>query len=470
MLLKYFYDKELAQASYMVGCSATGEALIIDPSRDVQPYLDAASDEGLAITHVTETHIHADYVSGTRELASQTGATIYLSDMGDADWKYGFADEGIRLHDGDVFMVGNIKVEVLHTSGHTPESISFIITDTATADQPMGIFTGDFLFVGNIGRPDLLEESAGIMGTRELGARQQFANVQRFKDLPDYLQIFPGHGAGSACGKGLGSIPSTTLGYEKLFNPAFQIDDEDTFVEWLLDGQPEAPKYFAQMKKVNKIGPTLLKELEQPKVLSADDFQNLLALGAQIIDIRSSSIVANSFVEGTLHIPASSQKFSTYVGWFLDYDQPLYLISTADRIQDDVRRLRAIGADNIAGYLPAELVDSTATIPQLTPEQVQNQMHKPNLFVIDVRGQSEHHDARIAGTVNYPMGFIKRYVDDLPHNTPIITQCASGTRSQIVASWLKSHNFTNVSNLSGGIQGWQRANLPTITGAPVKVR
>ncbi|MEO1289343.1 MAG: rhodanese-like domain-containing protein, partial [Chloroflexota bacterium] len=353
--------------------------------------------------------------------------------------------------------------------GHTPESISFMITDTATADQPMGIFTGDFLFVGNIGRPDLLEESAGIMGTRELGARQQFANVQRFKDLPDYLQIFPGHGAGSACGKGLGSIPSTTLGYEKLFNPAFQIDDEDTFVDWLLDGQPEAPKYFAQMKKVNKVGPTLLKDLEQPIALSADDFQNLLALGAQIIDTRSSHIVANSFVEGTLHVPASSQKFSTYVGWFLDYDQPLYLISTSDRIQDDIRRLRAIGADNIAGYLPAELVDSTTTIPQLTPEQVQSQMHKPNLLVIDVRGQGEHHDVRIAGTVNYPMGFIERYVDDLPYNIPIITQCASGTRSQIVASWLKSHNFTNVSNLSGGIQGWQHANLPTITGTPVKV-
>jgi hydroxyacylglutathione hydrolase len=262
MLLKYFYDATLAQASYMVGCQATGEALVIDPARDVTPFLKVAEEEGLTITHVTETHIHADFVSGTRELSDRTGARMYLSDMGDDDWKYGFVNERtVLVNDGDTWMVGNVKVEVLHTPGHTPEHISFMITDTAGADKPIGIFTGDFLFVGDIGRPDLLDEAAGFVDTRFKGAQLQYANIERFKELPDYLQIWPAHGAGSACGKALGAVPSSTLGYEKLFNPAFQFNNEEDFVNWLLADQPEAPKYFAQMKYINKVGPELLKNL-----------------------------------------------------------------------------------------------------------------------------------------------------------------------------------------------------------------
>ncbi len=243
MLLKYFYDEKLAQASYLVGCAKTGEALVIDPMRNVTPYLRAAEKEGLRITHVTETHIHADFVSGSRELSATTGATIYLSDMGDDDWKYGYADDPrvMLVRDGDFFMVGNIKVDVLHTPGHTLEHIAFQITDTAAADRPIGVFTGDFLFVGDVGRPDLLEEAAGYKGTKEPGARMQYQTVQKFKTLPDYLQIWPGHGAGSACGKALGAIPSTTLGYEKLFNPAFQLADEDAFVRWLLGDSLSRP-------------------------------------------------------------------------------------------------------------------------------------------------------------------------------------------------------------------------------------
>jgi len=263
MLLRYFYDDRLAQASYMVGCARSGEALIVDPMRHIQPYLAAAQKEGLRITHIVETHIHADFVSGARELAAATDARIYLSDMGPSEWKYAYADDPrvVLVRDGDHFMVGNIRIDVLHTPGHTPEHISFMVTDTAGADKPMGVFTGDFIFVGDVGRPDLLEEAAGQAGTKVPGAKQQFASVQRFKALPDYLQIWPGHGAGSACGKALGAIPSTTLGYEKLFNPAFQFTDEAAFVDWLLSGQPEAPRYFAQMKRVNKLGPALLCDL-----------------------------------------------------------------------------------------------------------------------------------------------------------------------------------------------------------------
>mgnify|MGYP003572008448 FL=1 len=199
MLLKYFYDDKIAHASYMVGCQATGEALVIDPGRDLTPYLDVAQEQEMKIIATTETHIHADFVSGSRELAEQVGAKLYLSDEGDKDWKYQYL-EGYNyelVKDGSTFMIGNIKVEVMHTPGHTPEHISFIIPDTAGADKPIGIFTGDFVFVGDIGRPDLLEEAAGIKGTSEPGARQMFKSLRRFKQLPDYLQVWPAHGAGS---------------------------------------------------------------------------------------------------------------------------------------------------------------------------------------------------------------------------------------------------------------------------------
>lgn len=237
MLLTYFYDAALAHASYMVGCQKTGEAIIIDPGRGIQQYLDAAVDEGLKIVAAADTHIHADYVSGARELADQHGAKLYLSDEGPAEWKYLFADQYPHqlLTDGDTFSIGKVDLKVLHTPGHTPESLSFLLTDRGGgADQPMGIFTGDFVFVGSIGRPDLLEQAAGIMGTAEPGARDLFHSAQRFTQLPDYLQVWPAHGAGSACGKGLGAIPSSTVGYEKRFNPALQYTDEQEFVDYIL--------------------------------------------------------------------------------------------------------------------------------------------------------------------------------------------------------------------------------------------
>ncbi|EMI52833.1 MBL fold metallo-hydrolase, partial [Rhodopirellula sallentina] len=220
MLLKYFYDQKLAHASYMVGCQRANEAVIVDPGRDIEQYLEMAEREGVRVVAVAETHIHADYVSGARELADRVGAKLYLSDEGPDEWKYLYADQYDHefVHDGDSFMIGKIRFEVMHTPGHTPESISFVVTDQGGgADEPMGIFTGDFVFVGSIGRPDLLEEAAKIEGTAEPGARDLFRSAERFKAMPDYLQVWPAHGAGSACGKGLGAIPSSTVGYRKRF-------------------------------------------------------------------------------------------------------------------------------------------------------------------------------------------------------------------------------------------------------------
>jgi len=461
MLLKYFYDKELAQASYMAGCSATGEALIIDPSRDIAPYIAAAKAEGLRITHVTETHIHADYVSGSRELAKATGAKLYLSDMGDDDWKYTYAksDDAILVGDGDRFMVGNVRLEVMHTPGHTPEHISFIFTDTAAADEPMGIFTGDFVFVGDVGRPDLLEEAAGMVGTREVGARQQFHSVQRIKDMPDYLQILPGHGAGSACGKALGALPSSTLGYEKRFNPAFQFEDEDQFVAWLLDGQPEAPRYFAHMKKVNKEGPALLDDIAKPTALTPALLQNALENNELVIDFRNKEDYATSHIQGTINVPATSTNFSTYVGWFVDYETPMHIIAPDETsVPRLLKSLQAIGVDNVQRYATLDMLTDAGTdaLPLTTAADISQQFSMDDVMIIDVRGKSEYDNQHIIGAQHIPLGFLPRHLDMIPKDKPVITQCASGYRSQIAASVLRRYGYDNVVNLVDGESVWSK--------------
>jgi hydroxyacylglutathione hydrolase len=461
MLLRYFYDRRLAQASYMVGCAATGEALIIDPMRDIAPYLQAAADEGLKIAHVTETHIHADFVSGSRELAAATGARLYVSALGGADWQYAFAGERgvIPLHDGDAWLVGNIRVEVVHTPGHTPEHISFLITDTAAADRPIGMFTGDFLFVGDVGRPDLLEEAAGFVGTKEIGARQQFHSVQRVRSLPDYLQIWPGHGAGSACGKALGAIPSTTLGYEKLFNPAFQHADEDAFVSWLLDGQPEPPRYFAQMKRVNKQGPALLGTLDTPLQADRAALDAALRAGALVLDLRDRRAFAAAHIPGTLNIPADDNSFVTYAGWFVDYDAPLYVIvPSAERAPAVLDGLRSIGVDNIPAWFTADVVSgATEALALIDVDTLAARLQRNGLMILDVRGHAEHQQRHIAGARNIPLGYLPRHLHDLPRDRTIVTQCASGFRSQIAASLLLRHGFQQVINLDASAEAWTAA-------------
>lgn len=466
MLLRYFYDERLAHASYMVGCQRTGEALIIDPGRDIDQYLAMAQKEKMRITYVADTHIHADYVSGARELGAQTGATLYLSDEGDANWKYGYADQPnvILVKDGDTFKVGNIKLKVLHTPGHTPEHISFLLTDAANADRPMGIFTGDFLFVGDVGRPDLLEEAAGLVGTKEPGARRQFQSVQSFKELPDYLQIWPAHGAGSACGKALGAIPSSTLGYEKLFNPAFQFAEEDAFVKWLLDGQPEPPWYFAQMKKVNKVGPELLDNLEEPSPLSREEIDTLLAKDALVIDLRSREEFAKAHIPNTLNVPLRTD-FSTFVGWFVNYDKPLYLIAPAKQdMAEIISALRKIGVDNLAGVAMADVVTqgTNEPLPEISAADLAKKLPQNGIQLLDVRNLTEFKERHMDGAMHIPLGHLPRRLSQVPSDRPVFVNCQSGYRSQMATSWLHAHGRRNVVNMKDGFEVWSK-ELPTVT-------
>jgi hydroxyacylglutathione hydrolase len=473
MLLKYFYDRELAQASYMVGCAATGEALVVDPARDITPYVVMAAAENLRITQVTETHIHADFVSGSRELAAHTGARLFLSKMGDENWQYAFAGEPnvTLVGDGDKWMVGNVRVEVLHTPGHTPEHISFMITDTAHADQPIGIFTGDFLFVGDVGRPDLLEGlDGGAAHGKEIGARKQFQSIQFIKSLPDYLQVWPGHGAGSACGKALGAIPSTTLGYEKYFNPAFRFANEDQFVRWLLADQPEIPRYFAQMKHINRVGPELAANLAAPRLLTRRELAAHINAGEQVIDLRAADVYRQTYLPGTLNIPATGGNFTTYVGWFADYTRPLYLIlDDVAKVEGILSSLRAIGVDLVAGYIGPEVLLNALNhlgdaIPTMDAQELAARKPANGLVIVDVRGRNEYREEHIAGACNIPLGFLPQHLDELPHDETIVVQCASGYRSQIAASLLRARGFDNVVNLQADKAQWSKL-LETVVGS-----
>src|SRR5918999_3682205 len=263
MIFRRLFENKLAQSSYLIGCSATREAIVVDPNRSVDQYLQAALQEGLRIAHVTETHIHADFVSGARELAHRSGARLYLSGAGDAKWGYRYSEGAgaTLLGDGSRISVGTVLLQARHMPGHTPEHLAFLVTDTAHAAEPMGALTGDFIFVGDVGRPDLLERAVQAQGTMAQSARHLFRSLQDFRRLPDYLQLWPGHGAGSACGKSLSAVPQSTVGYEKRFNWAFGITDEAEFVRAVLAGQAEPPRYFAEMKRINQSGPPPLGEV-----------------------------------------------------------------------------------------------------------------------------------------------------------------------------------------------------------------
>ncbi len=481
MFFKQFYDTPLAQASYMVGCQATGEAIVVDPSRDVAPYVRTAEQEGLRIVNVTETHIHADFVSGSRELSALTGARMLLSAEGGKDWEYAFAaaDNAQLLHDGDVFMIGNIKFEVMHTPGHTPEHLSLVVTDTPAAAGAMGIFTGDFVFVGDVGRPDLLEKAAHVLGTMELSARSLYTSLQRFRALPHHLQVWPGHGAGSACGKALGAVPFSTVGYEKLANWGLNAVSEQAFVDEVLSGQPDPPTYFARMKQVNRDGPRLLRGLATPPKLAPSSIHALQQSGATIIDTRPAATYAESHVPGTLNIPYN-KSFSTWAGWLVPGETEITLIVNADEhaitpdvLSSAVRDLAMIGLDRVTGWMDQNVLPSwteaghpLASVRQITASALSAQStHQKTIVatgmtvVIDVRNADEWSKGHVPGAVHIPLGhLLNGFAAD--RDMQLVVQCQSGARSAIAASLLERAGFTDVTNLAGGFNAWAADGQP----------
>src|SRR5699024_4381572 len=367
MYFRRFFDEKLAQNSYVVGCQQTGEAIVFDPARHFEEYFKAAEEEGLDIIAVAETHIHADFVSGARELAHRHDVTVYVSDEGDEDWEYQYLDDVKHqlLQAGDVFYIGNVKFDVLFTPGHTPESLSFLLTDEGSgAERPMGIFTGDFVFVGDVGRPDLLEKAAQVEGTAEMGAREMFDSLQRFKEMPDYLQVWPGHGAGSACGISLGAVPMSTRVYEKYNNWALQKDNEDCFEEEFIAGQPAPPKYFSVMNRVNKEGPTLLKQSPIDEVSDVETLENEVANTAvQVVDTRLETEFSERHLPGTFNIP-NRNSLPNWAGWLLDYEKDILLIASVYEVDTVKRALESIGLDNVFAFASPEIIDQSQDIEQ----------------------------------------------------------------------------------------------------------
>jgi hydroxyacylglutathione hydrolase len=463
MFFQHIYDKTLAQASYLVGCQKTGEAIVIDPKRDVDTYVDIAKQNGLRITHVTETHIHADFLSGARELAAIMGATLYLSDEGGEGWEYEFDHVGLK--NGSVISVGNLTLKVIHTPGHTPESISFLLTDKPASLQPVMLFTGDFVFVGDIGRPDLLEKAAGMLGTQDAGALQMYHSIQKFSALPDFLQVWPGHGAGSACGKALGAVPSSTVGYEKIRNWAFKYDDDqEGFVKYLLTDQPEPPTYFAMMKKLNKVNRPLLTEVPKQKKLTGEEVKEAMAKGIKLIDTRNKVNFAAGFVPDSLNIQGNNA-FATWMGWFVNYEESFMLVADDAQIEDLTRKLMRIGLDNVYGYIS----DVTSVGVELAKsdvieiEEFKTYLNREDVQVVDLRGVAEYNAGHIEGAVNVFIGTLPTNLGKISRDKQVVIHCQGGDRAAIGYSILAKNGFKNVKNYSGGINDWVNKSNPLET-------
>ncbi len=455
MFFRQIVDDKLAQHAYLVGCQRTRQALIIDPERDVDRYIAIARREGLRITAAAETHIHADFLSGCRELVERYGCRAYLSAEGGTDWQYEWAaghDSVTLLRDGDHFTAGGIGFRALHTPGHTPEHISFLITDRGSgADSPMGMVSGDFVFVGDLGRPDLLESAAGHAGEMEPSARRLYGSALGVFELPDYLRIWPGHGAGSACGKALGAIPDTTAGYEKRFSPALAAvrKGEDAFVSYILDGQPEPPQYFGRMKEENRRGPALLGSLPRPRRLSGSELP-AAATGRDrvVVDTRSDRLgYYAGHIRGSLYAPLD-KSFPTVAGCYLDPASAIVLICREDELQEAVRDLVRIGIDRVTAWAPPEELKACqaaggelASIEVIDFDEVARRRGDPAVQVLDVRRATEFAAGRVEGACNIAHTRLAGRLGELPRDKRLLVHCLSGARASAAASYLAGQGF-----------------------------
>ncbi len=441
----------------------------MDPLRDPALYLDAARQEDVRITHVTETHIHADFLSGAAILADVAGATLLLSGEsgGPAGYDRAAFPSARWMRDGERMMLGRVRLDVMHVPGHTPEHVAFLVTDTATTDASMGMLSGDFLFVGDVGRPDLLERAAGMRGTMAMSARQLYASLQRLAALPDHLQIWPGHGAGSACGKSLGAVPQSTLGYERLANWAFAVEGEEEFVVRVLSGQPEPPAYFARMKQLNARGALPLP----PREPATDDaVRACIDGGGLVVDVRAPTEFAAGHLRGAINIPLGSS-FLGWAGSIVPADRDVVLAAPqAQRAAAESawRDLRLIGLDRARGVLALEhlaragepLRERLRSIPAAALAAAAAQ----GAVVLDVRSRSEWEEGHVPGARHVPLAELTSRLDELRGAEPIAVHCQGGSRSAVAASVLCAAGFNDVSNVEGGFAAWVRAGNTPVAG------
>ena len=463
MFLRQILDPYLAQYAYLVGCQKTGEALIIDPERDIDRYEQLARENELRITAVAETHIHADFVSGAREFAQGPDIRIYLSAEGGPDWTYRWPGDRPNTHPlrhGDRFHVGRIEIEAVHTPGHTPEHLGFLITDRGSvAEEPIAMATGDFVFVGDVGRPDLLESAIGMAGAMEPAARQLRESLKnRLAHFGDYLQLLPAHGAGSSCGKSLGAVPTTTLGYERRTNRALQLalEDAEKFVANILTGQPEPPLYFARMKRLNRDGARTGGPAAPPELDASAFAERMAKADTRIVDAREDRIAFDAaHVAGSLHAPLRSPLFTAGVGSFLsETDAILLVLGKPDDLDLARRQLYRIGFDRLAGWIAASNAGDlmTSAIPRIDFAGLEQS--PPDGVILDVRSSAEFHGDHLEGARSFPYTRLKTRLHELPKNERLLVHCGAGRRSAMAASFLSAQGF-DVVHVNGGRAKWR---------------
>lgn len=466
MLFDQRFIPGLAIASYIVGDEKSGEAVVIDPTRDVEAYIKFAKDHDLHIKHIIETHVHADFVSGAKELKARLDdePAILCSSYGGEDWTQPYPDRLVK--EGDSVEFGNIRLAFQHTPGHTPEHISVLLYDTSRSEKtPWLMFTGDFLFVGDVGRPDLLGEEA----KQELAHELYQSVFERITSLPDVTEIFPAHGAGSLCGKAIGSRRSSTLGYERLYNRALKKKPEKQWVHDLLDEMPISPPYFKRMKKVNKEGPAIIgPQLPGLKRWSAKTVYERVCEECLVLDTRHKGAFAASHIADAINIPYGNN-LPTWAGWVLPYDRPILVVAERpSQIEEVVTHLIRVGFDDVQGYLEGGMdAWETAGLPLVTLSTLsvhdlkRRLDRKEKLTLLDVRSESEWNAGHIDGAIHLHGGRLQENLGEVPRDKPVAVICGSGYRASIAASFLERNGYEDVSNVVGGMSAWKGAKLPT---------
>ncbi len=476
MIIQQIIDPKLAHHAYLLGCEKTGMAILIDPERDIERYLESAKQAGLNIIAAADTHIHADYLSGLRQFAAMPGIKIYASGEGGADWQYEWLINSSYnfqlLKHKDSITIGSIRLDVGHTPGHTPEHLTYLVTDLSrNPEQTLGLISGDFVFAGDVGRPDLLERAAKQEGTMVQSAKELFNSIQVFKHLAPSLTLWPGHGAGSSCGKSLSIMPVSTIGHELETNPSIKAATEpDHFVHYIINGQPEPPAYFARMKKENRQGPALLTDRPKPRAVVSDEIEALLSQPKNIfVDTRSWEEYQDGHLSGVLFAPLN-KSFTGTIGAFVEPDEHIYLIVEPYQLDEAVTDCIRVGLDAIAGYITSDqLSEFFAWKKPPVQSQVINvktlldRIGEPDLIVLDVRKESELVETgRIEGAYNIShVQLLHRHIE-LPRDKHIHVLCQAGERSRLAYGFLERLGY-RVTYVDGGMAAWKGLRYPILT-------
>jgi len=459
MYFKQFYLSCLAQASYMIG--SKGEAAVVDPRRDVDAYLDEARAQGLEIKHVIETHLHADFVSGHHELARRTGAKIYFGAKAHARFDH------VPVKEGDEIGMGDVTLRFLETPGHTPESLSVLVIDRAVSETPKAVLTGDTLFIGDVGRPDLLGSK---MSAQELAGMLYDSLHGKLLALPDSVEVYPAHGAGSLCGRNISSETSSTIGQQRQFNYALKPMPKEEFVRMMTTDLPEAPAYFARDVAINREGARPLGELSDPKPFSPAEVDEMRKSGAVLLDTRPSARYGAGHVPGSLHIGLSGQ-FASWAGALIRPETPIVLVAEeVEHVREARMRLSRVGLENVAGYLDGGVLDwdragrPLARMEQIAVEELDARIREGKVArVVDVRRPGEWRAGHIPAAAHLPLNTLAEMSDTLPADQPLAVICAGGYRSSIATSILEQKGFSRITNVVGGMAAWCGANLEVAT-------